>query len=62
MPLSDAMKNRLDKAVAKLWNQFIDISRDQSIKEESAHWSVMRAEHYLAAFLGSGLRVTQHPI
>ncbi|VAW87766.1 hypothetical protein MNBD_GAMMA18-998 [hydrothermal vent metagenome] len=44
------MKNRSDKAVAKFWNQFIDILRNQGIKEESARWYVMRAEHYLAAF------------
>ena len=44
------MKNRLDKAAAKLWNQFIGFLCDQGIKEESVCWSVMRAEHYLAAF------------
>ena len=49
------MKNRFGKVVAKLWNQFIDILRDQGVKGESAHWYVMRAEHYLAAFPGQRL-------
>ena len=53
------MKKRSDKAVAKLWNQFIDILRDQGVKGESAHWYVMRAEHYLAAFPGQ--RLVGHP-
>jgi len=49
------MKNRADKTAVKPWNQFVDILRDQSIKEGVACWYVVRTKHYLCGFSGSAI-------